>query len=184
MIGSGAAGFSMFQAPTTFQIRRGFFQYGGEMDVMKNGIPHFRCITFASPLGFGHSFNLTDMNGNPLVYIQPDADYGDPKFHIMTASGEHYATLRQGWSEYEKKFEVHNKFTGEDLKVHGDWFGQNFEFSRHHTGQQVARVIAGYGGDSYDVTIYPGEDALFILAATLTIEKLCHEHRNHHRHQW
>lgn len=183
MIGTGAA-VSMFQAPTTFQIRRGFFQYGGEMDVMKNGIPHFRCITFASPLGFGHSFNLTDMNGNPLVYIQPDADYGDPKFHIMTASGEHYATLRQGWSEYEKKFEVHNKFTGEDLKVHGDWFGQNFEFSRHHTGQQVARVIAGYGGDSYDVTIYPGEDALFILAATLTIEKLCHEHRNHHRHQW
>jgi hypothetical protein len=36
----------------------------------------------------------------------------------------------------------------------------------------------------YDVTVAPGEDALFILAATLTIEKLCHEHKHHHKHDW
>jgi len=154
------------------------------MDIMKDGVPHFRCVAFPSPLGYGHSFNITDLMGNPLIYIQPDMTYGEPHFHIYTARGEVYATLKQAWSEYEKKFEVHNKFTGEELKVHGDWFGQNFEFDRRHTGQQVARVVSGYGGDSYDVTVYPGEDALFILAATLTIEKLCHEHKHHHRHNW
>jgi len=182
MIGSGAA-VSMFQVPTTFQVRRGFFANGGEMDIMMNGVPHFRCISFSSPLGYGHSFNLTDLNGNPLCYIQPDP-YGEPRFHIYTSSGEVYATLKQDWSEYEKKFEVHNKFSGEELKVYGDWFGSNFDFERRHTGQQVARVASGYGGDSYDVTVYPGEDALFVLSATLTIEKLCHEHKHHHRHNW
>jgi len=105
-----------------------------------------------------------------------------PHFHIYLR-GSLYATLKQDWTAGEKKFELHNKQTGEHVKVYGDWFGMSFEFQRHH-GAQVARVNAAYGGDMYDVVVYPGEDALFILAAALTIEKVCHEHRHHHRHGW
>jgi len=173
---------STFQAPTTFQVRSNFFMSGGEMDIMMNGAPHFRCISTPSPLGYGFCFNLTDMMGNQLCYIQPDQTYGQPHFHIYLR-GALYATLKQDWSISEKKFELHNKQTGEELRVWGDWFGQNFEFERRHTKQQVAQV-SGYGGDSYNVTVFPGEDALFILAATLTIEKVCHEHKHHHRHSW
>lgn len=90
--------------------------------------------------------------------------------------------MKQDWSRGEKKFELHNKQTGEHVKVYGDWFGLNFEFQRHHGGQ-VARVQQGYN-DLYDVIVYPGEDALFILAAALTIEKVCHEHKHHHKHDW
>jgi len=176
---------SVFQAPTTFQVRRNFFFAGGEMDILMNGVPYFRCISMPSPLGFGHSFNLTDLVGNSLCYIQPDITFGMPHFHIYLSRGSLYATLKQDWTAGEKKFELHNKQTGEQLKVYGDWFAQNFEFQRRHSGQQVAQVNSGYGdGDMYDVVVYPGEDALFILAATLTIEKVCHEHRHHHRHNW
>jgi len=173
---------SVFQASTTFQVRRNFFAYGGEMDVMMNGVPYFRCISMPSPIGYGHCFNLTDLTGNPLCYIQPDLTFGKPHFHIYLR-GALYATLKQDWSSYEKKFEVHNKQTGEELKVYGDWFAQTFEFERRHSGQQVAQVTSGYN-DLYDVIVCPGEDALFILAAALTIEKVCHEHKHHHKHSW
>jgi len=127
---------------------------------------------------------LTDMAGNPLCYIQPDLTLGAPHFHIYLR-GTLYATLKQDWSMATKKFELHNKQTGEHVKVFGDWFSQTFDFQRHHGGE-VARVVGGgyNGGDFYDVIVAPGEDALFILAATLTIEKLCHEHQHHHRHGW
>jgi len=182
--GMGLGGQSTFQAPTTFQVRRNFFAYGGEMDILMNGVPHFRCLSSPSPLGYGFVFNLTDMNGNQLCYIQPDQSYGAPHFHIFLR-GALFAILKQDWNPSEKKFELHNKQTGEELKVYGDWFGQNFEFQRRHGGQQVAQVSSGSGnGDLYDVIVYPGEDALFILAATLSIEKVCHEHKHHHKHSW
>jgi len=152
------------------------------MDIMLNGVPYFRCISTPSPLGYGHSFNLTDVSGNPLCYIQPDMTFGMPHFHIYLR-GSLYATLKQDWSSYEKKFELHNKMTGEHVKVHGDWFGFSFQFMRHRGGQ-VAQVSSSYNNDAYDIVVYPGEDALFILAATLTIEKLCHEHKHHHKHHW
>jgi len=177
-------GQSTFQAPTTFQVRRNFFANGGQMDILTNGVPHFRCISTPSPLGYGLNFTLTDLSGNQLCTIQPDQSSGMPHFHIYLR-GALYATLKQDWSPSEKKFEVHNKQTGEELRVYGDWFAQNFEFQRRHSGPQVAQVSSGYGGsDLFDVTVSPGEDALFILAATLCIEKVCHEHKHHHKHNW
>jgi uncharacterized protein YxjI len=172
----------VFQQATTFQVRRNFFAYGGEMDIVMNGVPYFRCISTPSPLGYGHAFNLTDLGGNALCYITPEITFGMPHFHIYLR-GMLYATLKQDWRMNEKKFELHNKQTGEHLKVHGDWFGLSFQFQRHHGGQ-VAQVSGGYGGQTYDVIVYPGEDALFILAAALVIEKVCHEHKHHHNHSW
>eukprot|EP00026_Physarum_polycephalum_P011283 Phypoly_transcript_11490.p1 GENE.Phypoly_transcript_11490~~Phypoly_transcript_11490.p1 ORF type:complete len:123 (+),score=18.70 Phypoly_transcript_11490:764-1132(+) len=122
------------------------------------------------------------MAGNNLCWIQPEMSLGMPHFHIYLR-GNLYATLKQDWTMTEKKFELHNKQNGEHLKVYGDWFAQSFEFLRHHGGE-AARVAGSYDGNVYDVTVFPGEDALFILAATLTIEKLCHEHKHHHKHNW
>jgi len=179
----GVAGQSVFQTPTTFQVRRNFFFAGGEMDILLNGVPHFRCVSMPSPLGYGVVFSLMDTMNNQLCCIQPDQSYGTSQFNIFVR-GTLFARLKQDWCPSEKKFEVHNLLTGEQLKVYGDWFGQNFEFQRRH-GQQVAQVTSGYGtGDLYEVTVYPGEDALFILSSTLCIEKLCHEHKHHHKHNW
>lgn len=176
-------GASVFQAPTTFQVRRNFFAMGGEMDILMNGMPHFRCISTPSPLGFGYTFNLTDVQGNVLCYIVPDNSYSKPHFQIYLR-GNLFGKLKQDWSAGEKKFELHNMQSGEELRVYGDWFGQNFSFERRGSGAQVAQVSAGMGGDLYDVMVSPQEDALFILAATLCIEKVCHEHRHHHKHDW
>jgi len=174
---------SMFQVPTTFQVKRNFFAYGGEMDILMDGMPYFRCVATGSPLGFGHVFTLMDLVGNTLCNIVPDISFGLPHFHIYR-SGSLYATLKQDWNRHEKKFELHNKQTGEHVKVYGDWFGQTFEFQRHH-GAQVAQVSSSSSsGNHYSVVVYPGEDALFILAATLVIEKVCHEHQHHHKHSW
>jgi len=146
-----------------------------------NNAPYFRCITQPSPFGYGHSFSLTDMAGNSLCYIQPEMMVGMPHFHIYLR-GMLYATLKQDWTMAGKKFELHNKQTGEHVKVYGDWFSQTFDFQRH--GNEVARVVSGYDNNSFNIIVSPGEDALFILAATLTIEKLCHEHKTHHKHSW
>jgi len=123
-----------------------------------------------------------DLVGNSLCYIQPDLTLGMPHFHIYLR-GALYATLKQDWTMMGKKFELHNKITGEHVKVYGDWFSLAFQFDRTN-GQVVGQVNSDYNNDFYNVMVSPGEDALFILAATLTIEKLCHEHKNHHKHGW
>jgi len=173
---------TVFQVPTTFQIRRNFFAMGGEMDISKDGMPYFRCISTVSPLGYGHNFFITDVSGNQLCYIQQDMTMGAPHFHIFLR-GALYATLRQDWNPYEKKFELHEKFSGQHVHIYGDWFSLNFQFLRHQF--QIGQAISyDPNANTYDIVVAPGEDALAILAAALTIEKICHEHRYYFRYDW
>jgi len=168
----GAGLMTVFQAPTTFQIRSRFFAMGGQMDIFMNGQPYFRCISTPNPLGFGYNFVLTDLMGNQLCYIQHDLSLGMPHFHIYLR-GMLYGTIRQDWMGMNKLFELRNMMTGEFVLVSGDYMAWNFCFQER--GMQVGQAIGYPGSENYNVTVSPGVDSLFILAATLTIDKLTHE---------
>jgi len=176
-MGVGAMGgmggyMTVFQVPTTFQIRRNFFSMGGEMDIYTNGQPYFRCIAVPNPIGFGYNFMITDMLGNQLCYIQHDLSLGMPHFHIYLR-GMLYGTIKQDWTGMNKLFELRNLMTGEFVLVAGDYMAWNFTFQER--GMQVGQALGYPGSENYDVVVAPGVDSLFILAATLTIDKLTHE---------
>jgi len=165
---------TIFQQPTMFQIRRNFFAMGGEMDVLCNGAPYFRCVSVMNPLGFGFNFQITDLMGNPLVYIQHDLIMGLPHYTLYIR-GVPFGRIKQDFT-LNKQFELLNLITGEYIIISGDWFGGNFSFLRNGV-MNVAQVMMNAGPESYTVTVSPGEESLFILAAVLTIEKLCHEYQ-------
>jgi len=166
---------TIFQQPACFQIRRNFFAMGGEMDVCYNGAPYIRCISVMNPLGFGFNFQLTDLMGNSLVYIQHDLSLGLPHYTIFVR-GIPMGRIKQDFT-VNKQFELFNMITGEYIIISGDWFGANFSFLRNGV-LNVAQVAMNPSVfDSYFVTVAPGEESLFILAAVLTIEKLCHEYQ-------
>jgi len=164
---------TVFQAPAMFQIRRNFFAMGGEMDVLYNGAPFVRCISVMNPLGFGFNFQLTDLMGNPLVYIQHDLMMGLPHYTIYVR-GIPMGRLKQDFT-VNKQFELLNLITGEYIIISGDWFGANFSFLRNGAFNVAQVAMNPTMLDSYMVTVSPGEESLFIIAAVLTIEKLCHE---------
>jgi len=166
---------SIFQQPACFQVRRNFFAMGGEMDVLFNGAPYFRCISVMNPLGFGFNFQIMDLMGNPLVYIQHDMSMGMPQYTLFVR-GIPMGRIKQDFT-VNKQFELFNMITGEYIIISGDWFGANFSFLRNGA-YNVAQVMMNNAmADSYLVTVSPGEETLFILAAVLTIEKLCHEYQ-------
>jgi len=166
---------TIFQQPAMFQVRRNFFAMGGEMDVLYNGAPYFRCISVMNPLGFGYNFQIMDLMGNPLVYIQHELMMGLPHYTLFVR-GIPMGRIKQDFT-MNKQFELFNMMTGEYIIISGDWFGANFSFLRNGAFN-VAQVMMNAGmADSYTVTVSPGEETLFILAAVLTIEKLCHEYQ-------
>jgi len=166
---------TIFQQPAMFQIRRNFFAMGGQMDVLYNGAPYYRCVSVMNPLGFGFNFQITDLMGNPLVYIQHDLIMGLPHYTLFIR-GIPFGRIKQDFT-MNKQFELLNLLTGEYIIISGDWFGGNFSFLRNGV-MNVAQVMMNAGmGETYTVTVSPGEETLFILAAVLTIEKLCHEYQ-------
>jgi len=175
-MGMGMGGIvTVFQQPATFQIRRNFFAMGGEMDVFYNGAPYFRCRSVMNPLGVGYNFQITDLMGNQLVYIQHDLMMGLPHYTLFIR-GVPMGRLKQDFT-MNKQFELFNLITGEFIVISGDWFGGNFSFMRNGA-YNVAQVMMNSAmADSYLVQVSPGEESLFILSAVLTIEKLCHEYQ-------
>jgi len=166
---------SIFQQPMTFQIRRNFFQMGGEMDVLCNGAPYYRCRSVMNPLGVGYNFQITDLMGNQLVYIQHDLMMGLPTYTLF-ARGVPMGRLKQDFT-INKQFELLNLITGEFIVISGDWFGGNFSFLRNGAFNVAQVMMNSAMADSYLVQVSPGEETLFILSAVLTIEKLCHEYQ-------
>jgi len=143
------------------------------MDVFYNGAPYYRCRSVMNPLGFGYNFQITDLMGNQLVYIQHDLMMGLPHYTLFIR-GVPMGRLKQDFT-VNKQFELFNMITGEYIVISGDWFGGNFSFLRNGAFN-VAQVMMNSGmADSYMVQVSPGEETLFILSAVLTIEKLCHE---------
>jgi uncharacterized protein YxjI len=132
----------------------------------------FRCISIPNPFGVGFHFILTDMFGNQLCNIQQDMSLGMPQFHIYLR-GALYGTLRQLFTGGNQTFELRNCVSGEYVIVQGDWMGRNFMFSER--GMMIGQALGAMGTESYNVMVSPGVDALFILASTLTIDKLVHE---------
>jgi len=171
-----AAGQSVFTAVTTFQVRKNYVnEIGkGEMDIFLNGFPYYRLLSNPAPshiFGWGHNYALYDLMNNQLAYIEQEVRLGMPHFNIFV-KGQKYAKLKKEFTILKKVFHLDSKVSGEYIRIQGDWFSMSFRFERTD-GKMAATVMGNSSNDMYDVTIQPGEDALMILLAVMTVEKLC-----------
>jgi len=172
------AGQSVFTTLMTFQVRKNYnYSVGkGEMDIFLNGCPYYRLLSNPAPshiFGWGHNYALYDLMNNQLAYIEQEVHIGMPHFNIFVR-GQKYAKLKKEFTVFKKLFNLNSAVTGEHIKIHGDWFSMTFRFERSD-GKQAASVTGNYNNDMYDVVVQPGEDALMILLAVLTVEKLCRD---------
>jgi len=164
----------------TFQVRKNYFnEIGkGEMDIFLNGMPYYRLLANPAPshvFGWGHNYALYDLMNNQLAYIEQEVRLGMPHFNIFVR-GQRYAKLKKEWTVFKKIFHLDSDVSGEHIKITGDWFSMSFRFERSD-GKLAATVMGNYANDMYDVTIQPKEDALMILLAVLTVEKLCRDNK-------
>jgi len=174
------AGQSIFTTAMTFQVRKNYFnEVGkGEMDIFLSGMPFYRLISNPAPshvFGWGHNYALYDLMNNQLAYIEQEVHIGMPHFNIFVR-GQKYAKLKKEFTVFKKLFHLDSEVSGEHIKINGDWFSMSFRFERSD-GKQAAQVMGNYQNDMYDVTIQPGEDALMILLAVLTVEKLSRDNK-------
>lgn len=176
---AGAPVVSVFSVATTFQVRKNFTcEIGkGEMDIFMNGMPYFRLLSNPAPthvFGWGHNYALYDLIGNNLAYIEQEVHLGMPHFNIFVR-GQRFGKLKKEFTILNKIFDLYAE-NGESIRIKGDWFSMSFRFERKD-GKSAAVVMGNAANDMYDVTVSPGEDALFILLAVLTVEKLCRDNR-------
>jgi len=169
------AGQSVFQTAIVFQVRKNYtFEVGkGEMDIYLQGMPYYRLIANPAPshiFGWGHNYALYDLMNNQLAYIEQEVRIGLAHFNIFVR-GQRYAKLKKEFTLINKVFHLDTETGGEHIRIKGDWFSMSFKFERTD-GKIAAQVMGNYQNDMYDVTIQPGEDALMILLAVLTVEKL------------
>jgi len=172
------AGQSVFTQAMTFQVRKNYtYEVGkGEMDIYLNGMPYYRLLSNPAPshiFGWGHNYALYDLMNNQLAYIEQEVRLGLAHFNIFVR-GQKYAKLKKQFTVFNKLFHLDSEVSGEHIKIKGDWFAMSFRFERSD-GKTAATVMGNYTNDMYDVTIQPGEDALMILLAVLTVEKLCRD---------
>jgi len=173
-------GLSVFESAMTFQVRKNYFnEVGkGEMDIFLNGMPYYRLLSNPAPshvFGWGHNYALYDLMNNQLAYIEQEVRLGMPHFNIFVR-GQRYAKLKKEWTVFKKIFHLDSDVSGEHIKIAGDWFSMSFRFERSD-GKVAATVTGNYANDMYDVTIQPKEDALMILLAVLTVEKLSRDNK-------
>jgi len=173
-------GQSVFQQTITFQVRKNYTnEIGkGEMDIFLGGFAYYRLLSNPAPshmFGWGHNYALYDLMNNQLAYIEQEVRLGMPHFNIYVR-GQRYAKLKKEFTLLNKIFHLDTESGGEHIRIKGDWFSMAFKFERTD-GKMAAQVLGSYNNDMYDVTIQPGEDALMILLAVLTVEKLCRDSR-------
>jgi len=174
------AGQSVFTSVQTFQVRKNYFnEVGkGEMDIFLYGMPFYRLLSNPAPshvFGWGHNYALYDLMNNQLAYIEQEVRLGMPHFNIYVR-GQKYAKLKKEWTVFKKVFHLDSEVSGEHIRIQGDWFSMSFRFERTD-GKNAANCVGNYANDMYDVTIQPGEDALMILLAVLTVEKLSRDNK-------
>jgi len=148
------------------------------MDIFMSGFAYYRLISNPAPshvFGWGHNYALYDLLNNQLAYIEQEVRLGMPHFNIFVR-GQKYAKLKKEFTILNKLFHLDTENGGEHIRIKGDWFSMAFKFERTD-GKIAAQVIGNYNNDMYDVTVQPGEDALMILLAVLTVEKLCRDSR-------
>jgi len=173
-------GQSVFTQQITFQVRKNYtFEVGkGEMDIFLGGCAYYRLISNPAPshvFGWGHNYALYDLLNNSLAYIEQEVRIGMPHFNIYVR-GQRYAKLKKEFTLLNKIFHLDTETGGEHIRIKGDWFSMSFKFERTD-GKVAAQVMGNYANDMYDVTIQPGEDALMILLAVLTVEKLSRDNK-------
>jgi len=171
-------GMSVFTNVITFQVRKNYtFEVGkGEMDIFLQGFPYYRLISNPAPshvFGWGHNYALYDLLNNQLAYIEQEVRLGLAHFNIFVR-GQRYAKLKKEFSLLTKYFHLDTETGNEHIRIKGDWFSMSFKFERTD-GKIAAQVMGNAANDMYDITIQPGEDALMILLAVLTVEKLCRD---------
>ena len=114
---------------------------------------------------FGKKLHLYDLNGQELAYIQQKVWSFLPKFHIFRDGSEIAEVVRE-IALFQQWYTVH----GLGWEVEGDFSGH--EYTIRNGDQPVAFVSKKWftWGDTYQIVIQPGADAVAALAVVLVID--------------
>lgn len=124
---------------------------------------------------FGNKLSFQDMQGHELAFIRQKLLSWGPTYEI-TRDGNLLAVVKKHlFTLFRCRFTV-DVPGPDDLEAEGSFLDQEYTFTR--AGQVVASVSKKWfaWADSYGVEIAEGQDEVLILASTVVIDMVCHDH--------
>ena len=151
-------------------------------------------------LSFGDDFWIQDEAGNNVFLVDGQSfTLLREKLVIKDAAGRELGFLREKLISLRKAYEIHRDgrhiatvskdlfhllrchFTvdvpgTDDFEAQGSFLDYEYTFTRH--GRNIATVSKKWFAlrDTYAVDIAQGEDAVLLLACTVAIDQMCHDH--------
>jgi uncharacterized protein YxjI len=125
---------------------------------------------------FGDKLSFQDMSGNELAFIQQKVFSWGANYEIYRG-GELAAVVKKEHFTFFNCKVLVDVPGPDDLEAEGDFTDRTYRFSRN--GCEVAEVSKRWFSmrDSYGVEVLDSEDAVLILASTVVIDMVCHDHR-------
>jgi uncharacterized protein YxjI len=152
----------------------------------------------------GERFLIRDELGNPLFHVKGKVfSFGD-KLRFLDMAGNELAYIKQKLFSFKKRYHIYRnrqllakvvkKITlfkdrfiidipgPDDYLVKGNFGDHRYTIIRG--GREVAFISKKWlsWGDTYRIEIFPGEDDVLILAATVIIDMVSHGDEEHHHH--
>jgi len=150
----------------------------------------------------GERFLIRDELGNPLFHVKGKVfSFGD-KLRFLDMAGNELAYIKQRVFSFKKRYHIYRnrqllakvvkKITlfkdrfiidtpgPDDYLVKGNFDDHRYTFIR--SGREVAFISKKWlsWGDTYRIEIFPGEDDVLILAATVIIDMVSHGDKEDH----
>jgi len=129
---------------------------------------------------FGDKLRFLDMAGRELAFIKQKVFSFKKRYHIFR-NGNLLAKVVKKITLFKDRFIIDTPGP-EDYLVKGNFDDHCYTFFRN--GRKVAFVSKKWlsWGDTYRIEIFPGEDDVLILAATVVIDMGSHGDDEHHHH--
>ena len=156
-----------------YLLKEKFWSFGDNFTIRDE--QENECYTVEGEIfSFGDKLTVRDMAGNEVAYISEKVftwghnyEIHRPGHGVVQVAKEHFTFF-------------HCKFTAdgpgdEDYEAKGDFFDQEYEFTRG--GDLVARVSKRWFSwtDHYGIEIAASEDPVLLLATAVVIDLVCHE---------
>ncbi len=124
----------------------------------------------------GDKLSFRDIDGNELAYISQKVFSFSPRYKIYRNKSV-IATIVKKIAPFKDLYVVHVP-GADDLRVKGNFLNYEYAFTR--SGRKIAFVSKKFfsWGDTYGISIVPGEDDILILATAVVIDMVSHGDRN------
>ena len=161
-----------------YVMKQRLFSFGDDFRIHEaSGADRF--FVDGKAFSFGDKLSFQDMQGNELAFIRQKLLAWGPTYEIYR-NGELAAVVKKElFTFFRCSFKVDVPGPG-DLEAKGSFLEMEYTFKRGgHTAAEVSKRWFTWT-DSYGVDVAEGEDEVLILASTVVIDMICHEHDEKH----